>query len=109
MVRRRVRKKTPIEKRTKKIYKVHKNLERIGQLDINFIFNCMDKGNNPFKELFILTSPRLKLFKTKGISCIFCGISGTYFAIERTLGGSGRFHLNLYGLDKSNEEVLLTR
>lgn len=53
-------------------------------------------------------SDRYKTFFTKGLRCSCCGIEGKYFAKEKHLG-DGHFHLNLYGVDKDGNEVLMTK
>lgn len=56
-----------------------------------------------------LSSERYEVFK-KSLSCCKCGIIGRYFAIECTdLKNTSNYHLNLYGLDESNQEVLMTK
>ena len=64
-----------------------------------------------------ITSPRLKLFASEedhqGIVCNDCGLKGTHFYLEKSLGGqpskTGRYHLNLYGIDEEGDEVLFTK
>lgn len=56
-----------------------------------------------------ITSLRYQVFAAKGLRCAHCGIEGRYFALERDLGSKGRCHLNLYALNLSGEEVLLTK
>ena len=53
-------------------------------------------------------SDRYKCFFTKGIKCSCCGIEGKFFAKEKT-EGLGRYHLNLYAIDESGDEVLMTK
>lgn len=54
---------------------------------------------------------RYRVFASKGVRCAFCGLKGTFFALERhaTQMECERFHLNLYGVDENGEEVLFTR
>lgn len=59
-----------------------------------------------------LTSKRI-LCITKNLICQHCGIQGVFFAIEKSLRGNSShefsdWHLNLYGLDKFNRDVLIT-
>ena len=57
-----------------------------------------------------MTSARYRLFLTKGLKCVECGIEGTYFSLERDHGEkSGRFHFNLYGIDKKGIPVMITK
>lgn len=51
---------------------------------------------------------RLHTFLTKGTSCYVCGISGTFFAVERGRGETGGFHLNLWAVAPNGREVLMT-
>ena len=54
----------------------------------------------------------LNLWKDKGVSCVICGITGSYFAKERTPGNGSmynRWHLNLYALDDKGFEVQMTK
>ena len=55
-------------------------------------------------------SIRLRTF-TKSITCSSCQIEGTFFVLERQRirEGSGLpYHLNLYGVDATGAEVLMT-
>jgi len=54
----------------------------------------------------------LIMWREKGIGCIVCGITGAFFAKERTPGyGSiyNNWHLNLYAVDHDGEEILMTQ
>ncbi len=52
-------------------------------------------------------SNKFLMFKSKGTSCIACGLEGRFFAVERS-NITGSLHVNLYArLD--NSEVLMTR
>lgn len=55
-----------------------------------------------------MNSMRYQLFKTKGTTCIECGVEGKYFALERPKGAT-RCHFNLYGFNKDGFEVMLTK
>jgi len=55
----------------------------------------------------ITFDPRYRAFFEKGYKCVTCGIEGEYFALERC-GGRG-WHLNLYAIDESGKDVLMTR
>lgn len=60
-----------------------------------------------------VTSLRLQTFACKGLVCSVCGQKGSFFAVERnfknkdpdTLKG---WHLNLWGINQEQEEVLMT-
>ena len=55
-------------------------------------------------------SHRYQLFAEKGIECVKCGIKGVYFAIERNANNNpNKYHLNLYGFDKSGKEIMITK
>lgn len=53
-------------------------------------------------------SERYKNFKANGYTCVECGLTAEYGAIE-TNGSETTFHLNLYGINENNEEVMLTK
>lgn len=53
-------------------------------------------------------SQRFQTFFTKGLKCACCGIEGKYFGKEKDFNAA-RYHLNLYALDKSGNEVLMTK
>lgn len=53
-------------------------------------------------------SQRLQTFFTKGLKCACCGIEGKYFGKEKDFNAA-RYHLNLYALDESGNEVLMTK
>ncbi|HAU88390.1 MAG TPA: hypothetical protein DCW90_23820 [Lachnospiraceae bacterium] len=53
-------------------------------------------------------SQRFQTFFTKGLKCACCGIEGKYFGKEKDFE-SKRYHLNLYAIDESGNEVLMTK
>lgn len=53
-------------------------------------------------------SQRFQTFFTKGLKCACCGIEGKYFGKEKGFNAA-RYHLNLYALDESGNEVLMTK
>ena len=53
-------------------------------------------------------SQRFQTFFTKGLKCACCGIEGKYFGKEKDFNAA-RYHLNLYALDESENEVLMTK
>lgn len=99
--------------RRKKLKK-DQEYERAGVLSIEEVFSHVGKkehifwvGNTPFKiKVFSL---RHRVFKTKGIKCVKCGVTGTHFAIERHKGQEGRYHLNLYATNSEGQEILMTK
>lgn len=55
-----------------------------------------------------VSSDRLTLFNGKGVSCVTCGIEGSYF--RKTVNGDGKtFHFNLYAINEKGEEILMTK
>jgi hypothetical protein len=54
-----------------------------------------------------VSSLRMRCFKAHGVVCKACGLDGTYFRKERH-SGQDTYHLNLYGVNKSGHEVMLT-
>jgi hypothetical protein len=52
-------------------------------------------------------SLRLQCFK-QGQICVFCGIEGTFFAVERA-GNQDGYHINFYAKDEYGNDVLMTR
>jgi 5-methylcytosine-specific restriction endonuclease McrA len=59
-------------------------------------------------DLINPTSLRYKVFKLKGVKCVKCGIEGKYFIKERDINNP-YYHLNLYGVDKNGNEILMTK
>jgi hypothetical protein len=58
-----------------------------------------------------VSSIRLQTFAIHGTTCKCCGMEGAHFAIERNLTdekNNAPYHLNLYGINSSGEEVLFT-
>ncbi len=83
-------------------------------------------GIYPLKEVlpFILSGPikvfggkkvkmnslRYRVFASKGLRCMGCGIEGVFFALEQNkYQPSEYWHFNLYGRDKDGNEVLMTK
>lgn len=59
-------------------------------------------------DLLNPTSLRYKVFKTKGVKCVKCGIEGKYFIKERDINNP-YYHLNLYAIDENGNEILMTK
>jgi hypothetical protein len=54
-------------------------------------------------------SLRLKTFAFKGTKCVSCGLEASYFALEKDINGdSDAYHLNLWGIKPSGENILFT-
>lgn len=51
---------------------------------------------------------RMKSFAVNGTTCVTCGLTGVFFAME-ALDNDKSYHLNLYALDSNGKEVLMTR
>lgn len=60
-----------------------------------------------------MTSHRYQVFARKGVRCVECGLEGSLFALEQdsyqTSGNPKRCHFNLYGIDATGAEVMLTK
>jgi len=59
-----------------------------------------------------MSSIRLRMFATKGTICLHCGLAGTYFWLEKNKNiqdPDAGYHLNLYGLNSTKIETMLTR
>lgn len=63
-------------------------------------------------------SLRYLTFMNSGTKCVCCGIEGTHFYKERSLGKNGKvsthseygnYHFNLYGVNEHGHEVLITK
>jgi len=55
-----------------------------------------------------MRNPRLSNFRINGIKCVACAKIGAFFAAEK-FNKYDAIHLNLYGFDKSGNELLFTR
>ena len=53
-------------------------------------------------------SQRYVVFKEKGCTCVKCGLTASYFALEKH-EKQDRFHLNLYGVNEQGQEILFTK
>ena len=53
-------------------------------------------------------SQRYVVFKEKGCTCVKCGLTASYFALEQH-EKQDRFHLNLYGVNEQGQEILFTK
>lgn len=57
-----------------------------------------------------LRTYKFRTFKRKGINCAFCGIKGSFFALEKNKKDKvSNFNLQLYALDNNGNEILMTR
>lgn len=92
---------------------------RRGIYNINEVLDFVPSS---FKKLYIagdggklsvkLNSSRYKTFKKDDCTCVFCGLRGSYFALEthREYGqvSQSYYHFNLYGI-KDGKEILFTK
>ena len=88
---------------------------RIVGLDEVLPFVVSPISGNAYKQfgehMAKMCSTRMWLF-TRSVVCVECGLKGSFFALERTLADecrNGRPHLNLYAVDASGDEVLMTQ
>lgn len=91
---------------------------RFSDYDVSIVFDAMsNKGKYarlPDGNKFKRRSPRLVLFKSKGVECAECGIQGSFFALESHSPDVSP-HLNLYavvdngGNKEDIKEVLMTK
>ena len=55
-----------------------------------------------------VVSPRLRLYKDKGVVCVKCGREGSFFRLEHhEKQENDKNHFNLYGTDKESGEVFM--
>lgn len=59
-------------------------------------------------DLIKMNSHRYEVFDVKGLKCVCCGIEGSYFVKEKSIGSIG-YHFNLYALDSNGSERLMTK
>ncbi|MBP7497975.1 MAG: HNH endonuclease [Bacteroidales bacterium] len=89
----------------------HNGLKRLKTLSIKEVFDWLE--NLPVQKLYWqengknirLSLKNAKIFYEKGISCINCGIKGSYFAVEKDKGAG--LHLDLYA-KKETGDVMMT-
>lgn len=61
-----------------------------------------------------VTGMRLRTFGLYGVSCVRCGMVGTYFALEsqkkamKQWTSNDGWHLNLYGADAKGRQIMMT-
>ena len=53
-------------------------------------------------------SDRIRLFATKGASCVTCGLTGSIFVLETQQEGITP-HLNLYAVTEEGKYILMTK
>jgi hypothetical protein len=91
-----------------KIIPTHNGLKRIKTYTLDEIFDYL-KANPHAKVMmegeYKVKLQRAKTFMKKGITCVRCGMTGSFFALELDKGNG--VHLDLYAID-GGEEVLMT-
>ena len=96
--------------------KKESNYERATKVPLSMILPIiLENINNKGKKkvdicgyMVNVQSLRLRTFATTGTTCPCCNTTAEFFAIERNRGSDGGYHLNLYGIDKENNDVLFT-
>ncbi len=89
----------------------HNGLKRLKTLSIKEVFDWIE--DKPVQKMYWfengknikITLKNAKIFYEKGITCVNCGIKGSYFAIEKDKGGG--MHLDLYAKNEK-EDVMMT-
>lgn len=56
-----------------------------------------------------MDSHRYRCFKTHGVKCVECGLTGKYFAIEQHADSDLYYHFNLYATNDQGQEILMTK
>jgi len=96
---------------------VHPVYERLGVIGIGkllpFIPIAGNKNGLKKKKYFgkqvKLTSHRYKVYALNGTKCVNCKLTGTFFALEKSISQrTDKFHFNLYAINKKKEEVMIT-
>lgn len=84
-------------------------LERLGKFSLSDVLDNIGKHRTEYLGHFVnMASQRYRLFKNKGVKCAHCGLAGKFFGLERHTKWE-RPHFNLYALDKSGNEVMMTK
>lgn len=82
---------------------------RMSVYSIDTVAAAMDnKGVLEDGAKFKPNSHRMQLFFTNGFDCVTCGIAGAFFALE-THHSHVKPHLNLYAVNASGNEILMTK
>lgn len=56
-----------------------------------------------------MCSDRYTMFKRQGLTCVICGVTGSFFAKEKNEEKANRYHFNLYAVREDGTEVLMTK
>ena len=88
---------------------VYRAYERLATIPLDVIFKNIGKSINVCGHSISVKSKRYKCYARNGVRCVKCGIEGSYFAAERQKSQpTDKYHLNLYGKDKNDREVMMT-
>ncbi len=92
-----------------------RTLERIAMCDkelVNKLHALYLEGIKEYSYNGIVVntdSDRYANFYHNGFACKSCGIVGSFAAIERTFGSNEKYHVNIYGFDDKEEQILMTK
>jgi 5-methylcytosine-specific restriction endonuclease McrA len=90
-----------------KIKGTHNGLTRIQEFTIEEVFDWIKDNNTHvfWEENGYSIKPRMfyraRIYSEKGMICGNCGLTGTYFALEKDKGGG--MHLDLYGKNETGD------
>ena len=84
---------------------------RVGTLTPEEFFAIEEPRTILFGHKVKMHSHRYTNFRVNGLTCKHCGITGTFFALEKNYCNADhkRAHFNLYGFNESGDEVMLTK
>jgi 5-methylcytosine-specific restriction endonuclease McrA len=91
--------------------------ERLGVVGLDEILPFIPIAGNKnglkkkkyFNKHVKLTSHRYKVYALNGTECVSCELTGTFFALEKSVSQhTDKFHFNLYAINKKSEEVMIT-
>jgi hypothetical protein len=86
---------------------------RKGKVSLNEVLPKIHSKKKPRQKAVFLNeevgvdSMRLNTFR-RSPKCAGCGLKPRFFAVEKTMGENDKYHLNLYGIDDTGDEVLMT-
>ena len=88
-------------------------LERKKVLDLKILYTLHElKGKVEEIKIdgcrILVDSERYDNFYYNGLTCVKCGLTATYAAIEKTKG-SKRYHINFYGVRPDGKEIVFTK